>query len=493
MKKEKKVLTATEKKRRKKRIRNIIICAVILLLIVIIAAARAASKQQVNIVTVTNPIVGNVEEEVSTSGLVESEEIKVYFAPVTGKLEKVEATAGEEVKAGSLLISYDIASMEKTIEQANLQYTASSSTYSNSISSNKDAQNQLQEANTNLPILEQQISDTKANIKSLQEKLTKLQNDTTSALNAEAYELQKKLLELQKDPVTNANAIVELQIAMQTNQYNMQKAGTTGQQASYQKQIEEQQELLTGFQEYKAEMEAQKQKAEVNALTSSQKASLSATEELNVITRDTAKENFEIAYNGITSDFTGIVTDVSAIDGATVTEGMQLLTLANSEKVKVTINVTKYDLAKISLGQKADVTINGIVYEGTIAKINRMATANNSGTATVGAEIHIEKPDENIYLGLDAKVVIHTDKAENVITIPVEALNADKEGDFVYVIVNGIAERRTVVTGISSTDYVQIKEGLNESDQVILSSFTGMAIEEGKPVYALPQTLVTAE
>lgn len=493
MKKEKRVLTAAEKKKRKKRIRNLIICAVLVLFIVIIAVSCGAAKQQINVVNITNPVVGNVSEEVTTTGLVESEEVKVYFAPVTGKLDKVVAVAGEEVKEGSLLISYDMENMAKVMEQANLQYTASSGTYNNTIHTNKDAQRLLQEADTNIPILEQQISDTKANIKSLQEKLTKLQQDSANAFNAEALELQKKLLELQKDPVTNANAIVEVQIAIQTNQYNAQKASTTGQQASYQKQIEEQQELLAGYQEYKAEMEAQKQKAEVNALTSSQKASLSASEELNKISRNTAQENYDIAGKGITADFTGIITDVSAIDGATVTEGMQLLTLANSQKVKVSIFVTKYDLAKISLGQKADVTINGKVYEGTIAKINRMATANNSGTATVGAEVHIENPDDNIYLGLDAKVEIHTNNAENVIMIPVEALNADREGDFVFVINNGVAERRPVVTGISSTDYVQIKEGLTEMDQVILSSYTGMAIEEGKPVYALPQTLVAAE
>lgn len=493
MKKEKRELTVSEKKRRKKRIRNGILCAVLVILILIIAVSCAAGKQNINIVTVTNPTVGDVEEEVSTSGLVESEEIKTYFAPVSGRLDQVVATSGEEVQEGSLLVSYDIDSMSRTMEQADLQYTASSSTYRNSITSSSEAQNKLNEANTNIPILEKQIDDTKANIKSLQEKLTKLQRDTTAALNAEAFELQKKLTELQKDMVSNASAIAEVQIAIQTNQYNAQTASTTGQQASLQKQIEEQQELLTGYQEYKAEMEAQKQKAEVNALTSSQKQSITATEKLNEITREAAQESFNKASNGIVADFTGIVTNVSAVEGSTVTEGMQLLTLANSEKVKISINVTKYDLAKISIGQKADVTINGTVYEGTITKINRMATLNTAGTATVGAEIHIEKPDNNIIFGLDAKVVIHTNKVENVIMIPVEALNADKEGDFVYVMANGIAERRTVITGISSTDYIQIKEGLSEEDQVILSSVTGMAIEEGTPVYLLPQTTATGE
>ena len=73
--------------------------------------------------------------------------------------------------------------------------------------------------------------------------------------------------------------------------------------------------------------------------------------------------------------------------------------------------------------------------------------------------------------------------------IPVAALNADKNGDFVYIIENGIVVRKDVVTGISSTEFIEVKEGLNESDKVILSSLTGM-LEEGMVVTDMSATMI---
>ena len=90
------------------------------------------------------------------------------------------------------------------------------------------------------------------------------------------------------------------------------------------------------------------------------------------------------------------------------------------------IEVTKYDLPKIEIGQKVDVTIAGKEYEGEVSKINKVAAANSQGTPVVGAEVHIKNPDEDIFLGVEAKLVIHTASAENVLTVPVEIVNADK-------------------------------------------------------------------
>ncbi|MGN1146890.1 MAG: efflux RND transporter periplasmic adaptor subunit [Lachnospiraceae bacterium] len=488
MKKEKKELTPTEKKRRKKRIRNIILVIVLVIVIVFGALACSGSKNTAAVVTTVHPVIGSVEENVSISGTVESEETKVYFAPVSGKIAEIHIEAGDVVEEGDLLIAYDMQAMEEALEQAGLQYTAANSSYNGSLAGSRDAQTRLNEANTNLPILEQQIKDSKAYIKALQEKLATVQTDTANALAAENMNLQKKLIELQKDPVANEDAITEVQMAMQTNQYVSQIAGTSEAQTDLQKKIEEEEERLAGYQEYKAEMEAQKQQAEAEILDSYQKENLDATEQMNSLSYESAKEDYDTAQMGITALFTGIVTEISAVEGMTVTEGMQLLTLANSEQIKVSFSVTKYDLAKLAVGQKAEVTINGKVYDGTITKINRMATVNASGTAAVNAEIHIENPDDNIYLGLDAKIEIHTSKVENALLIPIEALNADKNGDFVYVEENGFVVRKSIVTGISSAEYIEVKEGLSEMDYVITTSLTG-GVEEGMAVYSMPDTV----
>ena len=164
--------------------------------------------------------------------------------------------------------------------------------------------------------------------------------------------------------------------------------------------------------------------------------------------------------------------------------GTELLTVESSEQVQVEIEVTKYDLARIAVGQKADLTIGGKVYNGTVSSINRVATDNSQGTPVVKARIHIENPDAGIYLGVEARVVIHTGSAKNVVVIPVELINADKQGEFCYVVENGMVVMRRITTGLSSDTMAEVKEGLKEGDQVVYD-LTGM-ITEGMTVTAVP-------
>jgi HlyD family secretion protein len=95
------------------------------------------------------------------------------------------------------------------------------------------------------------------------------------------------------------------------------------------------------------------------------------------------------------------------------------------------------------LGQEAAITINEKEYIGTVNRINRMATLNAAGAAMVSADIHIENPDENIFLGIEAKVRIETASKKNVLLVPAAAVNTDINGDFVYILVNGIVEKKS--------------------------------------------------
>ena len=63
-----------------------------------------------------------------------------------------------------------------------------------------------------------------------------------------------------------------------------------------------------------------------------------------------------------------MVTKVSVVEGATATQGMELFTLQNTDKVDVNVNVSKYDYDKVKEGQSADITIAGKIYEGEVLK-----------------------------------------------------------------------------------------------------------------------------
>ncbi len=130
-------------------------------------------------------------------------------------------------------------------------------------------------------------------------------------------------------------------------------------------------------------------------------------------------------------------------------------------------------------------TSGGKEYEGEVTKINKMAETNNSGAAVVGTEIKITNPDSDVILGVEAKVVISTDKVENAVQVPVTAVNVDMNGEFVYVVENGILVKKPVVTGISTDIMTQIVEGLTEGEQVVTNVTADLA--EGMTVVALPQ------
>ncbi len=68
--------------------------------------------------------------------------------------------------------------------------------------------------------------------------------------------------------------------------------------------------------------------------------------------------------------------------------------------------------------------------------------------------------------------------------VPVEAVNGDKDGDFLYVAENGIVTRKPVVCGISSDIYTEVLEGITMEDEIILASYTGLT--EGMPVTVVP-------
>ena len=204
-----------------------------------------------------------------------------------------------------------------------------------------------------------------------------------------------------------------------------------------------------------------------SAVTAEEKEKMEITNNLSELDQMSAQELVEAAKKGIKADFNGVVTKVSVVEGATATQGMELFTLQNTDKVDVNVNVSKYDYDKVKEGQSADITVAGKTYEGEVTSISHVATQNEKGASLISADIRIKNPDENIFLGVDAKVTIHAEEADNVVVLPSEVVNIGKEGSFCYVLENGVITKKDITTGISSDEYVEVLDGIKEGDEVI--------------------------
>ena len=466
-----------EKKAKKKGKKKWIIIAAVVVVIGIIAVSGMKGKEVKIPVNVTQALKGDITQTVESSGVVASEEEKVYFSEVSGTVTDLKVVLGADVKAGDNVVSYDLADLETELKKVELETKANNYGIDATVTSLNESQRKASEAATNYEDAKKYVahySDCVSQINGQLSKATELSNQA-AALEAEIAEVTKKLAAKPESE--------KLQEKLESKQKELKKVKK--ELSNYNvTELQSALEVCAGdLEAYKALEKQYEAEKEADPSIGSQKAQQSALKEVSNLTAAQAKENYQKAQAGVTIDFNGIVSSVDVVKGQTVTEGTPLFTVKNSEKVKATIAVSKYDLEKIAIGQKAKVTINGNEYDGTLSNLNKIAQANQSGTPMVNVDIHIENPDDKIFIGVEAKVYLETAKKEQVLLIPIECVNSDTKGEFCWVIVDGVATRKDIEIGISDDTYTEVVSGLNEGEQVVTDMT--VALEEGMTVMAI--------
>ncbi len=458
--------------RKKKRKRYIWIGVAALILVFFISTSISASNAKMP-VTTEAVVVGDVEATISTSGKVESDLTKTYYSQIAGTIGSIPVKQGQAVKAGDVLLYFEEQSLAIASKDAQAAALTSEGNYNDTMNQNNKTAARLNEANINLGVLEQQITDYTAFVKQQEQKYQDRYNAKKASLSALGMELSKK----QADGEDVSDEMAEYQYMVETFDIDkeLQDIQTT---------IDEAKEILGNLEEYKAEMKSQKSATQDNVMSQTAKDAQKTTNEAAQLKNAQMLDYATAVTGGLKADFAGVVTEMTVIEGAPVLSGGALVTVASNEQVHVTVNLSKTDLSKVKEGQKADVTIAGKKYEGEVSFINHMATTNANNMPVVAAQISITNADEEIYLGVEAKVVIYAQKSENALLVPVEAVNSDKNGDFVYVVENNIVVRKDVVTGVSSDTQIEIVSGLKENDQVMTD--ISLNIEEGMEVMVMP-------
>ena len=308
-------------------------------------------------------------------------------------------------------------------------------------------------------------------------------SDKIEQLKQEISTLQGELDVLNKTQADNDQR--QKQIADEIQQLQSAGGAAAAKVVQLQADLEKASTELSQKETELAKRESVRDSAQASILSNEMKTQLQANTNLSELAAMSTNELLQLARAGIKAEFSGIVTKVNTKEGAATAEGTELITVASNREVMVEISITKYDLEKIAVGQKAEITLAGHQYTGTVEKISRVAEANAQGTPVIHAQVRFDNPDDNIFLGVEAKVSVNTAKAENALLVPVEAINTDRQGSFVYAVENGLLIRKTIEIGVTSDDAAEIKSGLSEGDLVVLSAAAGL--QEGMQVTPVQQ------
>lgn len=183
-------------------------------------------------------------------------------------------------------------------------------------------------------------------------------------------------------------------------------------------------------------------------------------------TNQNALEN----YNNftVTSPLTGLVASVGIENGELASPQATAVTVVQLETVKIKVQLSENVVVSIKPGVEVPVIINSLnkTVTGTILSIAPKA---DPTTRAFPVEIQLKNEQGDIKAGMVANFSLDTGISKGAVVLPATAL-LERDGQYsVYVVENGKAKEIAVKKGISSGQLVEIKEGVQEGQDIIVS------------------------
>lgn len=217
----------------------------------------------------------------------------------------------------------------------------------------------------------------------------------------------------------------------------------------------------------------------------------------------------------IIAPVSGVVISLAVEEGENVITGTMnnpgsvIMTIAQLDAMEAVVDVDEADVVSLDIGQKVKVEVDAFAdtfLVGEVVKIANSAKLQSVGgqetVANYEVKISVPEPFEGIRPGMSCTAEIEVEKAESVLSVPIQSIVTAREEpgkeseekpssrngmmrkkDAVFVVKNGVARQRIVETGIADDRYIEIKEGIEEDDNVVTGRYEALrALQDGDHV-----------
>lgn len=185
----------------------------------------------------------------------------------------------------------------------------------------------------------------------------------------------------------------------------------------------------------------------------------------------------QLATATVVSDVNGVADEVNIHVGETFTGNpAQGIKIVNASQLKVVTNIPENYLSKVTKGTPVVITIPdlGKNYNSTISLVSQTISATMQGFS---AEAKIPANKE-LKPNLTAVIRIQDYARQNALTVPVNTLQNDETGKFVYVAVkekdNLVARKRNIQVGEFYNNQLEVRSGLEAGDIVVTEGYQNL-------------------
>jgi RND family efflux transporter MFP subunit len=184
------------------------------------------------------------------------------------------------------------------------------------------------------------------------------------------------------------------------------------------------------------------------------------------VDRDEIGFKFEKAP--VESPLKGIIGKVSVDRGDNVSPQNPIAEVVNIDNVHVTLDIPEKYLPSIALEQAAEIMVDAFAGQIFTGKVFKISPILDTQTRTAPIEIFIANADHKLKSGMFARTTLILEKKANALLIPKEAVIGKEPDTIVYTVNNNVAHQRKVRLGIREGSKVEVLEGLNAGEEVVI-------------------------
>ena len=175
----------------------------------------------------------------------------------------------------------------------------------------------------------------------------------------------------------------------------------------------------------------------------------------------------------ITAGERGIVSDINISDASMMTEKQAVYTIINTDRFYLKAQIDELDIAGVREGQDAEIVFDAMgdqTFKGTVEKISAIGN-NTNGVTTYTVTISVDGT-EDMKTNMSATASIVTDSRDDVLLVPVDAVQTNGSEKYVTVLKNdGTRQNVDVETGLVNNSMAQITNGdISEGDTIVVYS-----------------------
>lgn len=362
---------------------------------------------------------GEISSYISSDGVIEEAEKAEVFFDTPMKANKVLVKRGDAVKKGQKLLELDLDSMNSQLETLKIN----KNTQELALAS-KTMDTEVERALSALKSAERNYNDTK-----------------------KTYENNKALYE--------SNAISKNELDMSEKAFIEADTGMNG--------------LGNAKLNYQ------------NALESRKNGKLTNEDNLKVtnLQIEQLEKSLSKIADASVSPMDGVIAEINVQDGSFTSSMQYAYKVINPDKLQVKAEIKEYDIKNVAAGQNVRITGDAIdknaVVTGKVTSVSPVAVTNvtASGNETViEVMVGIEGAGDILKPGLNVTCDISTVDKKDVLIAPMETVIPDKDDNMIVYVVDpekSTMSEKKVTLGINSDMNVEIVNGLNEGDLVVMS------------------------